>query len=371
MTQCKFNGGKDISGCAIIGFINEDGTRCDGSDILSGISAMRERSNGLGGGFMAYGIYPDYKDFYAFHIMFENPKIAEDVEKFLEEYFFVELSEKIPHNHVDEISSHPLLQRYFVKPKKSFHEPVLGHKFEDVTDDEYVARAVFKINLEYDGAFVFSSGKDCGCFKGVGYPEEIGEFYKLKQYKAYCWMAHGRFPTNSQAWWGGAHPFSLLNISVVHNGEISSYGINKRYLENFGYKMTAGTDTEVIAYLFDLFTRKQKLDLKTTSDILAPPFWDEIEHMNPEKRDYYGKLRAIYGSALCNGPFGIVVGFDGGMVGLNDRIKLRPLVAARAKNRLYLGSEECAIREANNFDAINKIWYPRGGEMVIGRVKKD
>ena len=23
-------------------------------------------------------------------------------------------------------------------------------------------------------------------------------------------------------WWGGAHPFALLDYSVVHNGEISS-----------------------------------------------------------------------------------------------------------------------------------------------------
>ncbi len=29
---------------------------------------MHDRSNGLGGGFAAYGIYPEYKDFFALHM---------------------------------------------------------------------------------------------------------------------------------------------------------------------------------------------------------------------------------------------------------------------------------------------------------------
>ena len=31
---------------------------------------MHVRGNGLGGGFAAYGIYPKYDDYYAFHMMF-------------------------------------------------------------------------------------------------------------------------------------------------------------------------------------------------------------------------------------------------------------------------------------------------------------
>lgn len=37
---------------------------------------MHERSNGLGGGFAAYGIYPEYRDFYAFHVFFEDDTTA-------------------------------------------------------------------------------------------------------------------------------------------------------------------------------------------------------------------------------------------------------------------------------------------------------
>ena len=46
-------------------------------------------------------------------------------------------------------------------------------------------------------------------------------------------------PTNTPGWWGGAHPFALLDYSVVHNGEISSYDANRRCMEMFGYQLHA------------------------------------------------------------------------------------------------------------------------------------
>jgi len=60
------------SGCAISGIINKKGKSFSGEDIIKSISLMHERSNGLGGGFAAYGIYPEYKDLYAFHIFYDD-----------------------------------------------------------------------------------------------------------------------------------------------------------------------------------------------------------------------------------------------------------------------------------------------------------
>ena len=51
------------SGCAISGIMNKKGKRFSGEDIMKSIALMRDRANGLGGGFAAYGIYPQYKDF--------------------------------------------------------------------------------------------------------------------------------------------------------------------------------------------------------------------------------------------------------------------------------------------------------------------
>jgi glutamate synthase domain-containing protein 1 len=136
-------------------------------------------------------------------------------------------------------------------------------------------------------------------------------------------------PTNSVGWWGGAHPFGLLNWSVVHNGEISSYGRNQRFVGSFGYKCTLSTDTEVIAYLFDLLARKRGISLDLINMILAAPLWEQIERMPDEEKELAKALRILYGGALINGPFSIIVGHNDFMFALNDRIKLRPMVAAR------------------------------------------
>ncbi len=231
-----------------------------------------------------------------------------------------------------------------------------------------MVKTVMEINTNISGAFVASSGKNMGVFKGVGYPEDIGKFYRLEEYEAYLWTAHGRFPTNTVGWWGGAHPFSLLDWSVVHNGEISSYGINKRFLLNYGYICAFFTDTEVMTYLFDLLVRKHRLDFEVVADILAAPFWDEIERQSERKKELLETLRIIYGSALINGPFSVIVANSNTMVGLNDRIKLRPLVAATFKQKLYIASEESAIWEACSTP--DKVWMPKAGEPVIGRLEE-
>ena len=345
------------SGCAISGMMNKKGYLFSGNDIIKSIALMHDRSNGLGGGFAAYGIYPDYNDHYAIHMFYNHNGAKDEVERFLNRHFDIKLSERIPTRKVSSIKDIPIIWRYFALPKE--------HKLIEsgLDESEFVTRCVMQINSSFEGAFVVSSGKNMGAFKAVGYPEDIGDFYMLDTYKAYIWTAHGRFPTNTPGWWGGAHPFTLLDWSVVHNGEISSYDTNRRWLEMFGYKCTLQTDTEVITYMFDLLVRKHKLPLEIVLTAMAAPMWNEIERMEPEQRELLKSIRAVYGSALVNGPFSIILGCKDGIVALNDRIKLRPLVAATKGDFVYIASEESAIRVVcSNPD---KVWAPMGGEPVI------
>lgn len=353
---------KDQSGCAITGIMHEDGSLSSGDRIIASIENMHDRGNGLGGGFAAYGIYPQLPDHYAFHVMYDDDASRQRTESYLADYFDLQMSEPIPTANLDIIRRRPLLMRYFVLPKEEVRQ-----RHYDLTDDDIVVSNVMYINGEIDGAFVFSSGKNMGCFKGVGYPEDIGRFFRLDEYRAWMWTAHARFPTNTTGWWGGAHPFGILDWAVVHNGEVSSYGINRRYLENFGYHCTMHTDTEVIGYLWDLLVRKHGLPLDVAAKCLAPPLWSSIETLPPDERELLRTLRIVYGGALLNGPFSIVVTHSGGMIGLNDRIKLRPMVAARKDSTLYVSSEEAAIRLI--CPAPDKIWHPEGGEPVIGRLR--
>lgn len=208
-----------------------------------------------------------------------------------------------------------------------------------------------------------------GTFKAVGYPEDIGVFYKLDEYKAYSWTAHGRYPTNTPGWWGGAHPFTLLDYSIVHNGEISSFDANRRFIEMFDYKCTLQTDTEVITYIMDYLLRIQKLSLKEAANVIAAPFWSTIAAKTDEtERERLKYLRTVFSSLLVTGPFSIVLGFNGGLMALNDRLKLRSMVVGEKDDKVYISSEEASIRvmEAD----LDTIYAPAGGEAVIVKVKE-
>ncbi|RUM89463.1 MAG: hypothetical protein DSZ24_01260, partial [Thermodesulfatator sp.] len=50
-------------------------------------------------------------------------------------------------------------------------------------------------------------------------------------------------------------------------------------------------------------------------------------------------------------------------VGLNDRVKLRPLVAAKKGDLVYMASEEAAIRAI--CPDPDEVWAPKAGEPVI------
>jgi glutamate synthase domain-containing protein 1 len=354
-----WNDDKVIDACSIFGAMDTSGRRFSGESVIKAIANMHDRGNGLGGGFAIYGLYPDHADHYALHLMYLRDNDKRDTEEFLRRYFDVVWQEEVPTRPTAAIKDPPLVWRYFVDVPADIPE--------NQTADDYVVARVMEINTAPDDSFVFSSGKDMAVFKGVGYPEEIAEYFRLEQYQGYLWTAHGRFPTNTVAWWGGAHPFSILDWTVIHNGEISSYGINRRYLEQFGYRCTMQTDTEVIAYAIDLLMRRHGLPLEVAAKVLAAPFWDDIGRLPEEEKQLMTALRQVYGSLLLNGPFAVVIAHTGEMIGLTDRIRLRPLTVGEKGDMLYLSSEESAIRLV--CPDLDKAWIPTGGEPVIARLK--
>ena len=95
---------KEICACSIFGAMNRDGERFTGAGVMKAIANMHVRGNGLGGGFAAYGIYPEYRDYYAFHLMFtgKSPEAKRSAklgfDAFLCENFDVVYDEEIPHS---------------------------------------------------------------------------------------------------------------------------------------------------------------------------------------------------------------------------------------------------------------------------------
>ena len=131
---------------------------------------------------------------------------------------------------------------------------------------------------------------------------------------------------------------------------------------------TLQTDTEVVAYAVDLLIRKHGLPIEVVAKVLAPPFWNDIERRPVQEQVLLRTLRQVYGSLLLNGPFTVIIAHQGEMIGLTDRIRLRPLTAGIKNQMLYLSSEESAIRLV--CPDLDEAWIPMGGEPIIGSLEK-
>ena len=134
------------SGCAIAAVISKIGNKMSGEMVYNAMKPMHDRSNGLGGGFAGYGIYPEYKDFYAFHLFFDCHTTHKACEAFLKERFEIVQSERIPTHAIPAITDAPIIWRYFVAPLNSLRVSM------QLDEKEFVARTVMKINTEMDGA---------------------------------------------------------------------------------------------------------------------------------------------------------------------------------------------------------------------------
>ena len=84
------------SGCAIAAAISREGHRFSGGRLIDAMRPMHDRSNGLGGGFAGYGIYPEYRDFYALHMFFDDRSARKSFETYLKERFEIVESQRMP-----------------------------------------------------------------------------------------------------------------------------------------------------------------------------------------------------------------------------------------------------------------------------------
>jgi glutamate synthase domain-containing protein 1 len=361
-------GSKEISACGIAGLININGKRETGSRVIDMITTMTDRENGLGAGYACYGLFPDYADYYCVQLLLDNEEAKQNVEEFFKSKANIISDEEVFTKPVKGMGGpYPLIWRFFVEvsEKAVIQTPHLD------SEDDYMVDLVMHINEKIDGAFCMSSGKNMAVFKGNGWSYEIAEFYDLtNKYEGYMWLSHSRFPTNTPGWWGGAHPFNILDWSLCHNGEITSYGTNKRYIEMWGYKCTLLTDSEVVTYMWDLLCRRHGLPKLITSMALAPHYYNNINLMPDEIKKVAYALRMTYARAMINGPFSILVGTNRpnpSMIALTDRKKLRPMIAAQSEddNTVFAASEECAIKRVGS---VKDVWAPVTGNPVIAQL---
>jgi len=353
-----------LGGCGIASCISLKGEKISGDRIARMLTIMEERENGLGAGYACYGLFPDRRDQYCLQFFFDDEEGKRNAENFLDGRLDIVHDEKVFTRDRSTISPpYPIVWRYFAN--------VPGHREwrgdRDLGEEDYMVEMVQHVNEKIPKAFCVSSGKDMAVFKGNGYSYEIAELYDLGRYSGTMWLSHSRFPTNSPAWWAGAHPLSLLDWGVCHNGEITSYGVNRKLVEMNGYKCTVLTDTEVVTYLWDLLVRRNGLPVEVAAFVMAPSTFQEISQMPAAERRLAEWLRITYKEAFLNGPFSIIVGRSQpeiALIALADRKKLRPMIAGLSPDDgvAYCASEESAIRIVEP-DA--RTWAPGAGNPFI------
>ena len=134
----------------------------------------------------------------------------------------------------------------------------------------------------------------------------------------------------------------------------------------YGYECDLLTDTEVITYIIDFLVRRRGLSYEEAASVIAAPFWSTIARMDEKEKARLTYLRSAFSGMLITGPFSILVGFTGGIMALNDRLKLRSMVVGEKGDNVYIASEESAIRVVE--PELDTLFAPRGGEPVVYRV---
>ena len=160
---------------------------------------------------------------------------------------------------------------------------------------------------------------------------------------------HRRYSTNTFPNWKLAQPFRML----CHNGEINTVRTNRNAVQAFarglnpplpgGDLLTPKTsDSASLDEWVDYLVNQEGWSLLRAMRLSVPPVWDtEADVWGQDAFDLFTYCRRTYGS-LCawDGPAGLVASDGRVLVGLVDRMGLRPVRwCSDQRGWLYIGSE--------------------------------
>jgi glutamate synthase domain-containing protein 1/glutamate synthase domain-containing protein 3 len=395
-------------GCGVIGFCCTE--PMPGKHIHEPSRLMHNRGNGKGGGIAAAGFIPEQlgvtqeilDDCYMLHVAYLDPESRHEVEKkYINPVYEIKKSSKL--DTVDDWKSVPGLavkppdvHRYFIRVKESALKSfITDNKLEKLNrrdaEDEFINQNSFKLNHEFyvappnQLAFVMSQGRNIMILKVVGYAEAVTQYYKIDDLCAHIWIAHQRYPTRGRVWHpGGAHPFTAMNMALVHNGDFANYHSVTEYLKQRNIFPQFITDTEVSALMFDLLSRTYKYPVEYIIEAFAPTTELDFDCLSPEKQKIYRAIQASHMHGSPDGPWFFIIArnlIENGrlqLMGITDTAMLRPQVFAFVEGEVQvglIGSEKQAIDatlvslskdDKRICPVADRYWNARGGSHSDG-----
>lgn len=402
------HGAEEEGGCGVVGFCCTEPV--PGKHIYEPSRLMHNRGNGKGGGVAAVGFIPEQlgvskkvlEEYYMLHIAYLDISVKDSVEKeFIKPFFEIEKSARL--ETVDDWTKvkglavqPPDVYRYFVRVKEDVLDKFIKeYKLQNIerraVEDEYVNQNSFKLNQKFyvaspkQQAFVMSMGRNIMILKIVGYAEAITEYYKISDLCAYVWIAHQRYPTRGRVWHpGGAHPFTAMNMALVHNGDFANYHSVSEYLLQRNIFPQFITDTEVSALMFDLLSRTYQYLLEYIIEAIAPTTELDFDRLQDDRQKIYRAIQATHMHGSPDGPWFFIIArnliennkFQ--LLGITDTGMLRPQVFAFADGEVQVGlicSEKQAIDatleslakdDKRICPVADKYWNARGGSHSDG-----
>lgn len=319
------------SGCGVFGVMRKErGKKIRGEEVLRAIEKVRHRGSNLGAGFAAFNLGED--NIYTVKAFSRDGNTVRNL--------LNSNGLDIREENMEEVGevcncSFRVFSTSALRVKKAL-------------------RDINEIMWERGEGRIYSVGSGLQLYKGVGYPKDIADKYDIYNVEADMWIAHTRQPTNSPGhlpYW--SHPFSSFNVAIVHNGDVSSFGTNVEFLTSRGWRTFVGTDSEVMAFLFEELI-SEGLSVREAAKVLANP------SRRFESPDY------SFQGARLDGPFTAVIGYNSGtdlhMVGIADRSKFRPAIVGESDDMIFIASEESQIWE---LEERAKVWTLRPGGILI------
>lgn len=394
-------------GCGVVGFAATE--QVNGKHLLAALKQMQNRGNGKGGGIAAAGLNADFfgidKKLLKTHNILTVAYLDLEVRTKVEEKFIQSVYEVAHIKEIEQLADYrsvklevqpPKVVCYFIQPKEEviaqFTEDNNFQQMEAKTiADEFIYQQTYRLNSEFYAslgekqAFVLSHAKNMIVLKLVGYADQVIEFYKLEEFKAYVWIGHHRYPTKGAVWHpGGAHPFIGMNEALVHNGDFANYHAVTDYLAQKNIHSLFLTDTEVSAYLFDLYSRVYEYKTEHVIEALAPTTERDFQMLPQDKQKVYQVIQDNHLHGSPDGPWFFIVSQSKmeidqiSLLGITDTSMLRPQVFAIQQGEQTLGliaSEKQGIdailrslnQESKQYASSADIyWNARGGSYDDG-----